>query len=380
MSGEFLNFHQSSPDSQKISSLITMKNQLILLPLLVCVALTCSSPRPEPTVSSSVAVKDPVIENGGPMADAAVAFLKSLSPDLREAATFPFNHPGREKWNFVPLDNRVGARIGHMTPEQQSQAFFLLRSGLSMKGYEIARAIMDLEKILIIKEKQAQGSDYRNPTKYFISIYGDPVANGAWGWKYEGHHLSLNYSAVSGKLSVTPSFLGSNPAEVDIQHVDQGKRVLGEREDEGRRLMLSLTEEQQQKALISKKAYPEIVTGTESHARLEKFEGLPYSEMTPGQQEKLVALIKLHMNVMRPEVVQENWARIEDKGLKNLYFSWAGGLERNEQHYYRIHGPVTIIEYDNAQNNGNHAHIVWRDPESDFGRDLLREHHLKHDH
>ena len=357
-----------------------MINRLFAICLLMGLTISCSSSRPDTADQSGPAPSETAATEMTPIAEAAVAFLNSLSPELRTAATFPFDYDKREEWDFVPLDNREGARVGHMTPEQQSMAFALLRSSLSMKGYEIARAIMDLEKILIIKEKQAPDGDRRNPTKYYISIFGDPAGSQPWAWKYEGHHLSLNYSSVSGKLSVTPAFLGSNPAEVDIEHPDKGLRVLGQHEDQGREFMLSLTAEQQQKAMISEEAFPEIVTGTESHARLEKFEGLPYTEMTAEQQQDLVALIKLQLMIMRPEIAAEQLNKIKDKGLDKLFFAWAGGLERNQKHYYRVHGPVTIIEYDNAQNNGNHAHIVWRDTENDFGRDLLKEHYSKHDH
>ena len=144
--------------------------------------------------------------------------------------------------------------------------------------------------------------------------------------------------------------------------------------------MLALNAKQQEKALISKEAYPEIVTGTESEAQLAQSEGLSYKDMTTKQQSDLAALIKLHINIMKPDIAEEKWKKMKEEGLENFFFAWAGGLERNQKNYYRIHGPTTIIEYDNAQNNGNHAHIVWRDTENDFGRDLLKIHHLEHEH
>ncbi len=354
-----------------------MKNQLVLICMSLAYLCSCSSSKSDQGATATL--EKPTATS--PMTSAAVAFLDGLTPELKQKATFDFDFiQHREEWNFVPLDDRKGIRVGHLDDAQQKLAFEFLKTGLSEKGYTIAREIMDLENILVIKEKQKPGSDYRNPTKYFLSVFGTPSDTEPWGWKYEGHHLSLNYSSISGKLSVTPAFLGSNPAEVDIEHAMKGKRVLGHREDEGRTFMKNLDQDQQQKALVSQEAYPEIVTGTESYAKLEKFEGLSYRDMTEQQQAKLTDLIQLHLNIMKPEVFEEQWNKIVDRGLENLYFAWAGGLEKGQKHYYRIHGPATIIEYDNAQNNGNHAHIVWRDTEDDFGRDLLKEHHQKNKH
>ena len=354
----------------------------ILIPLIVLL-ISCSKPAPEDAGTSLVqaSTENNVVAHTGDnsMVGAATAFLNSLTPELKSKAAYSFDDEQREIWNYVPMNDRVGARIGHLNEKQQELAFALLKTGLSNRGYKIAREIMALEEILFIKENQKPGSDYRNSTKYFLTIFGTPTSEAPWSWKYEGHHLSLNYSSVEGEVSVTPAFFGTNPAEVDIEK-GKGKRVLAELEDRGRELMHSLNSEQQKKALISTEAYSEILTESKSFARLEKFEGLPYEEMTLDQQNKLADLIKYYTNTMEPKIANEQWTRIKDHKLHSFYFAWAGGLKRNEKHYYRIHGPVTIIEYDNTQNNGNHAHSVWRDTSNDFGRDLLKEHHMQHEH
>ena len=313
------------------------------------------------------------------MTKAALAFINSLSPELKKAAMLPFDHPDREEFVFVPRDDRNGARLSYMNEEQRRLAFEFLKTGLSDRGYKIVRDIMSLEEILFIKENQKEGSDYRNPTKYYVTFFGTPSDEAPWSWTYEGHHLSLNYSSVLDKLSVTPVFLGTNPAEVDIDK-DRGKRVLGDIEDSSRAFMLSLNDDQRAKALISEKAYPEILTESKSVAKIENFEGLSYADMTTQQQTELVALIKMHISIMKPEVAAKQWGKIRDKGLDKIHWSWAGSTKRNEGHYYRIHGPATIIEYDNTQNNANHIHLAWRDTEDDFGRNLLQEHHRAHEH
>lgn len=354
------------------------KNIALIIFLTNLWLFNCSSQQAK-QATDNIAV-DQVAKTDDPMVVAGLAFLGSLTPELQKKTQFPFEASDRENWHFVPQDDRNGARIGLLNDTQRELAFDLLQTGLSERGYEVVREIMALEKVLIIKEKQETGSDYRNPTKYYLAVFGQPSSEMPWSWTYEGHHISLNYTSVSGKISVTPAFLGSNPAEIDVEHPDRGKRVLGDREDLGRSFMLALDAGQQAKALIQRAAYPEIITGTESIAQLDAFEGLPFSEMTDVQQLELVALIQMHLNIMKPTVSSMEWEKIKANGLENLHFAWAGSLERYQKHYYRIHGPSTIIEYDNAQNNGNHAHIVWRDPSNDFGRDLLQKHHQERQH
>lgn len=343
---------------------------------LVC---NCSAPKAEQVREENAISQNTISATESDMVHKAQALIAGLSPKLKEAVMFSFTDKDREEWTYLPSNNRGGARIGEMSPAEQSLAFDLLKTGLSEEGYELVREIMSLEEVLIQKEKQAPDSDYRNPTKYFISIFGTPSDSTPWSWTYEGHHVSLNYSSVSGKLSVTPSFVGSNPAEVDIDF-HKGKRVLGEKEDLGRAFMLSLNSDQQEKALISDKAYLEIVTRDESYAEISTFEGLSYQNMEDFQKQAFQALIQLHLKVMDKEIARQQMTKMQKAGLDQFFFAWAGGLERGQKHYYRIHGPTTIMEYDNAQNEGNHAHFVWRDTKNDFGRDLLKEHYEHHQH
>ena len=314
------------------------------------------------------------------MYDKAVAFQNSLSAEQVDSLSFPFTHPDREDWHFIPRHPRFGLRMGFLNLEQQKLAFDFIQTGLSAAGYHTIRDIMALESVLLIKENLTLEADYRNPTKYFLNFFGTPHPDSLWTWTYEGHHLSLHFTAMDGQLVVSPSFLGSNPAEVDIEHPDKGKRVLAKREDLGRKLVKSLTEKQLAKAWLSEEAYPEVITFASSVAHMDKYEGLPYKEMNADQQQTVVDIIQHYLALYKPQIASLEWQRIEQAGLDDIYFAWTGGLDRGQKHYYRLHGPITIIEYDNAQNDGNHAHSVYRDPEHDFGRDWLKEHYAKHQH
>lgn len=304
------------------------------------------------------------------MAKAAETFLASLSDEQRTQASFPFDAKGRTEWHFVPQD-RPGVMIKVMSAKQRRLAHALLKTGLSVTGYKKTQAIMGLERVLAEMENNPVR---RDPEKYHFSIFGQPSATGTWGWKAEGHHVSLNFTIVQGTLlASTPLFLGANPGEVR-QGTQKGLRVLAKEEDDGRKFLMSLNAAQRSRAIFDSTAFPEIVTGPASKVDPLAPVGLPASEMDPRQTKALVALVKFYATTVAPHLAAARLARVEASGWQNLAFGWAGGVVRGDPHYYRITGPTFIVEYDNTQNDANHVHTVWRDYEGDFGRDLLRQH------
>lgn len=309
------------------------------------------------------------------MAKAATALVASLSEEQKGVATFSFEAPGRTEWHFVPQD-RPGLTIKAMSPAQRKLAHALLKTGLSAAGYQKTTAIMSLERVLAQMENNPVR---RDPEKYYFSVFGVPQAEGTWGWKAEGHHVSLNFTVVKGTLiASTPLFLGANPGEVR-QGPRKGTRVLGKEEDEGRRFLMSLTEDQRQRAIFDQTAPPDVVTGAASKADPLTPVGLPAAELTPKQAQSLMDLLKLYATTVTPALASARMARVTEAGANKLVFGWAGGTKRGDPHYYRIAGPSFVVEYDNTQNEANHVHTVWRDYNNDFGRDLLRQ-HLSTDH
>lgn len=332
----------------------------------------CSDPRnsatSEPTQTQS---KEAVVV-------AANAFLASLSPLESKSCQLSFEDQERENWHFVPIKRR-GLALQLMSDEQKELVAKLLKTCLTQEGFRKVEDIRQLEAVLTILEKRAPDNNYRNPDLYFVSIFGEPADSSIWGWRFEGHHLSLNYTYADEALTVTPQFMGANPAEIPIGD-SKGKRVLAQEEDQARALVQSLNDAQLGIALIAKRAYPEIITGNDRRVGLEDYEGLPYSQLTESQQMALIDLIQLYLNNNTEKVAQAHWKVIQEAGVEKLYFAWAGGVEKGEKHYYRIHGPRLLIEYDNTQNGGNHVHSVCRDPSNDFGEDALRRHYETHQH
>jgi hypothetical protein len=316
------------------------------------------------------------------MASAGTAFVNSLTPEQRQKAVFPFKSDERLHWNFIPSEMfpRNGLLLKDMTENQRKLAHDLLKSALSQRGYLTATSIIELESTLGDIERRARESGrgaesmVRDPVKYYFSVFGSPSTKESWGWRVEGHHVSLHFTVVNGTLvASSPTFFGSNPAEVR-EGPKKGLRILGDQEDEARTLLMSLNESQRAKAVIQKVALNEIVTTNKLDISPLSPAGIPAAELTPPQRDQLMKVVNVYISKMADDIAADRKARLDRAGIDKIAFAWAGGSERGKKHYYRIQGPTFLIEHDNSQNDGNHVHSVWRDFNGDFGRDLLREH------
>ena len=308
------------------------------------------------------------------MATAADRFLESLTPEQRAQAVFEFQSDERPQWHFIPTEMfpRNGLTLKAMTDAQRARGHDLLSAGLSQRGYLTATAIMDLETVL--RALESDGRMDRDPATYFFSIFGTPSPEGAWGWRVEGHHLSLHFTIVDGTaVASSPYFFGSNPAQVRTGP-KAGLRVLREREDAARALVMALDQSQRTAAIIDDVAPDDILTEAELTVDPLSPVGVKAAALNPSQRDLLVRVIDAYTAVMADDIAAERRAKIHEAGLDDIGFVWAGPTERGEQHYYRVQGPTFLIEYDNTQGDGNHVHSVWRDFTGDFGRDLLREH------
>jgi hypothetical protein len=307
------------------------------------------------------------------MATAASGLWKALTPEQQAKAHFDFKDEERYNWHFIPRE-RKGLPIKEMTADQKKLAIALLSTALSPKGLEKATTIMSIEQILA--EMEGPNRKFpRDPELYFISIFGTPDAKGVWGWRVEGHHVSVNITLAGGKLiTSTPAFLGSNPGEVK-NGPRKGLRVLGNDEEMGRSIVKSLNDEQKAVAIFTKEAPKEVILVPKERIRTLEPVGIGWAKLDAKQQEAVWTLILEYANRLRGEFAEQDIAKIEKAGRDKLSFGWAGGLERGEPHYYRVQGPTFVIEYDNVQNGANHVHSVWHDPLSNFGEDILRAHH-----
>ena len=330
-------------------------------------------------VVAQLAVGMATERSAGAMATAAQAFLASLDADKRAQATFDYASDERRRWHFIPNEMfaRKGLAFRAMSADQRAKAHALLKTGLSQKGYLTATAIIQLEDTLHALEGSQRFA--RSPLDYQFTVFGAPGASVLWGWRVEGHHLSLHFSVSNGRvLSSSPTFTGSNPALVKDGPAT-GTRVLAALEDTGRALAELLSDAQRATATIAPTAPGDIVSFNKNDIGPLAPEGLAVSAMTPAQRGALTTVIGAYTSLMADDLAAERMSRVTAAGLDRVTFAWAGPFAKGAMHYYRVQGPTFLIEYDNTQNDGNHVHAVWRDFQGDFGRDVLRD-HLRADH
>jgi hypothetical protein len=318
-----------------------------------------------------IAQAHPNPKTAAEMATAANAWLDSLAPDQRKNAIFEISDKERENWHYIPKA-RSGLSLADMNEVQRKLARQLLATGLSGHGLLQAEAVIALERVL----REIENSNHRDELLYYFTVFGQPALASAWGWRVEGHHLSVNFTVgAGGQISATPNFVGANPAEVRLAGPQLGKRALAAEEDLGRALVLSFDEAARRLAVISDQAPGDILTRAERQVKPLEPTGLGYAAMNPAQQAQLKALMEVYAHRLRSELAESELKKIADTGWNRLSFAWAGGFQPGQGHYYRIQSPDFVIEYDNTQNNANHIHTVWRVFAGDFGRDLLREHY-----
>jgi hypothetical protein len=307
------------------------------------------------------------------MREAAGAFLAALPDEQRAKAQRPFDDGDRLDWHFTPR-SRNGVSFKDMDPRGRQAAHALLRIALSEPGYRKAVNIIELE--IVLKEIETFGL-MRDPERYHVTVYGTPDPAARWGWRFEGHHLSLNFTLAGDRAAAdTPSFFGANPAMV-ARGPRKGLRVLGAEHDAGWALFESLNEAQRREAVVDARTYGDIVTGNKDAVEPLAPAGIAAAKLDERQRALLWKIVETYAASFEPGLAQARLARAKQGGLEALAFAWAGSTARGKPHYYRIQGPAILIEYDASQNDGNHIHTVWRDFKGDFGRDLLREHYLK---
>lgn len=307
-------------------------------------------------------------------AQAARSFLQALPESKRLQVQLPFESDERTRWNYVPM-RRAGIPLGNLDANQKTLVDSLLRSALSRQGLDTAKGIVQLESILAEIEGDPRR---RNPDLFYTVIFGEPGPRAPWAWRFEGHHLSVNATRVEGQTQVVaPLFMGSNPARV-ASGPKAGLRLLAAEEDLARALIQMLAGERRARAMLSDVAFSDIVTRNDRKARSLDLEGLAASDMSEPEREQLRKLLHVYAGRLTEPAARDQLDRIERAGFGKLHFGWAGSIEPGKPHYYRVHGPTVLIEYDNTQNNANHIHTVWRDLERDFGGDLLRTHYEHH--
>ena len=307
------------------------------------------------------------------IADQAKRYLALLDDRQRRQVLIAFNSANRLDWHYIPR-SRSGLSLGEMNGMQADAARALFATVLNEQGLRLLDGVRLLEGVL----REQQGS-WRDPGRYHLSVFGTPDRF-PWGWRFEGHHLSLNVALpAAGHVAVTPFFVGAHPATVR-DGPNRGFRLLGSAEDLARQIMTGLNDAQRRTALIANRSFGEIVASPQREQDLGQPRGLELGAMDGPSRQRVEALMETFLATLTPDLVASQKQRVRQQGLDRLRFAWAGSLTPGEAYYFRVHGPATLIEHDNTQNGANHIHSVWRDLAADFGHDALAEHYRRQPH
>jgi hypothetical protein len=312
---------------------------------------------------------------GGP--DKANSFIQSLTPEQKALAVLPFYGLAPHEWSFYPasLVFPEGVAVRNLDSLQKNLLYDFMKGYLSETGYDRTRAIMDLENVLHIMNPE---NPHRILENYYMAIYGTPHRDSVWGWSFQGHHVVLNFTIVKDKIAYTPFFFGTNPAEIK-EGPSKGYRVISAEEDIAYSLINSMSADQMKKVLFQADPFIEIVTFMATQVAPLPVVGIPASEMSGVQKNLLTLLLTAYLSSMPDDISAARLKSIEAEDFDSIHFGWAGSVKKGGPHYYRIQGSSFLVEFDKTQNNANHIHLVWRDFEGDFGRDLLLEHY-QHSH
>lgn len=312
---------------------------------------------------------------------AATAFVKLLTVQQQLKTQYQFDTSERFRFNYIPMEDRKGISINELSPIQKTALLNLLKTCITEQTVDKITAIMQLDMVLKALENRKADDHYRDTGKYFVTIFGVPNNRTIWGWRFEGHHVSFNFSIKNNELVAgTPGFLGCNPGIVQAGP-QKDKAVLKQETSMGFALLHALNVTEFKQALIDSIAPNEIITKANRQAIIDHPAGVKFNQLIPEHQQMLLQLVQLYLHRYSKPFAAIMYKEIKDSGLDNLWFTWAGYTESiiGRPYYYRIQGPTIIIEYDNSQNNANHIHTVIRDLKNDFGGDLLLEHY-KNDH
>lgn len=302
------------------------------------------------------------------MAAAAAKLQAALPAEQQKKLSYEFNDPERLNWHFIPKE-RNGIVLRDIDGPARAAAEELVKAGLSAAGYAKTLQLRSLEEVLYLFEggEEAYRRERRHPHKYHVTLFGAPAPKGTWGWRFEGHHLSLNFVIRDGVVvSSTPEMIGANPALIDAGPGRQ-LRILSSREDLARSILQACTEQQKKQMWISDKAPDDIRGAALPQAPVDEAVGLRFADMSPDQQKLFRQLLGEYLAAMPAQVVRDRMQAIEKSGMDDIRMGWWGEAEPNRRHHYVIQGRTFIIEYNNTQNDANHIHCIWRNLEGDFG-------------
>ena len=308
-----------------------------------------------------------VTTNPDPMSQAAVQFKNSLTKEQRKELCLPFLGDERANWSVLPY-GEAGVRFSALHKEPREALMVLLSTALSKEGLRTVSMVRELDRILVTREAAAgQSSKFHGPERYFVTLYGDPTGLDPWGWRFEGHHLSLNVTHKNGAwTSIAPFYVGSQPAHVQEGEY-KGLRLVGPEDDLARDLYKSLSAKQQARATLSG-PQPGNVVMLPKRKAIDDRGGIPWAELHEDQRKNLTDIVDLWIGRRSEDLATVREKHLLETQLEKLSFGWSGSPEPDAGHYWRIFGAGLTVEHSAPAADPNHVHTLWRDEHDHLGR------------
>jgi Protein of unknown function (DUF3500) len=334
------------------SQLVSMSRRDVVVAATAAVA-GIAGLRPESAFATHWATSPDERARRAAMEVTAERFLSRLRPGLRRRASFPFGSTERTRWHWTINETfpRRGVPLTEMTTGERRATLELLEASVSGPGFRKAREIMSLQRFL-----------GRDPTLYFASVFGRP-GSPRWGWRFEGHHLSLHFTIAGGGITSTPFFLGAWPTRTP-----RGLQPMAREEEAARELVRGLDATTRAAVVFRQESLTDHLTQNAVRVRPLPPVGLRLRDLGSGERRLAREIVDTYLGVLPAHEGQQLRTRIERGGFDRLRFGWSGALQPGRPHYYRLQGPTFLLEFDNSRNEGTHIHSVWRDYVRDFAR------------
>jgi hypothetical protein len=308
------------------------------------------------------------------MTASANLLIKSMNSKVKKEALFTFDSPKRLDWRYLPpgrswfnvfLPKRVGTQIINLDVHQTELLRKLLESGLSYSGVDAIDAALELENVKDIKFRGWLNYILfkYGPENYYLSFYGTP-GDKNWGWKFEGHHISLNFTIDENrKITLAPAFLGTTINSVSVH--GRQVRVLDSVKLAALELNKSLSTDQLNMSNQSLKKVPRFTDFTpglfKKRVNIKKPlpAGLSFRALSESQKGKLLVILKRFQDQFSADLSQEVLAEIERDGLNNLEYIYAGDPTMKEVFYFRVQGNNFALEFSCSEGKSDHYHAAW---------------------
>jgi hypothetical protein len=267
---------------------------------------------------------------------AAQPVYRSLTVEQKQKACFGFNAAEKAKIRLTPNFDRPGFPVGRMDAEQKEMSLKLLGSALSEQGWKKIKGIMDQPR-----NQGAQNWDY------CLAFFGEPMENGSWGFRWEGHHISITIDIVNGKVGkFHAALLGSNPIEGKVADPLETEAKLANE------IISGLMAEQKQQATL-----PAIIGVGAGPIPPKREGGILFSQLGAAQQKVGERLIEEELNYFPQEMTQEPQALIKKAGgIQACRFSFSTSPDQ-KQIFWGVRNPAFVCEYSTST---GHPHLTFQ--------------------